>query len=111
MNLRLLIQSAGLIVGSGVGIVGKGEGWMMTCCVGWMMNVGSMRGAGSVGGMKGVAVGTGEQAGMKSNIKSTAGRIRLVESRTERSRSIVIIIKKKGDPLPSRPTGNLCFFV
>ena len=93
-----------------MGIVGNGEGWMMTCCVGLMMSVGLMSGAGTVGGMNGVAVRAGEQAGMKSTVRSTATRIWLGKMRTERSRS-VIIIKKKGDPLPSRPTGNLCFVV
>jgi hypothetical protein len=69
-----------------------------------MMNVGSMSGAGSVGGMKGVAAGVGEQAEARRRIKITAGRLWLGKMR-------YVIIKKKGDPLPSRPTGNLCFFV
>ena len=75
-----------------------------------MIKVGSINGACAVGGRNGVGVGAGEQAERETRMKSTANNCRLGKiRRVERSRSVVI--KKKGDPLPGRPTGFLCFFV
>ena len=97
--LRRLAHRPGCHVGEcgevpGPGIVGIGEGWTMTtCCVGWMMNVGSMRGAGCVGGMNGVGVGTGEQAGMKWRIKIAANRpaLSMIEGLKLRMNRLVIL--------------------
>ena len=59
-KLRLLTHSSGFVVGM---MVGKGDDSIMTTgCVGLMMKVGSISGAGAVGGRKGVGVGAGEQA-------------------------------------------------
>ena len=59
-KLRLLSHSSGFVVGI---MVGRGDDSMMTTgCVGLIMKVGSISGAGAVGGRKGVGVGAGEQA-------------------------------------------------
>ena len=77
---------------------------MTTSCVGLMMKVGSISGAGAVGGRKGVGVGAGEQAGVRARYKQTSGiHLQLGKNR------LLVILKKKGDR-DGRPLG-LLFFV
>ena len=86
-------------------MVGSGDDSIMTTsCVGLMMKVGSISGAGAVGGRKGVGVGAGEQAGVRARYKQTSGiHLQLGKNR------LLVILKKKGDR-DGRPLG-LLFFV
>src|SRR6266508_2858205 len=57
-----------------------------------MIRVGSISGAWTVGGRKGVGVGAGEQAEMRKRVKTTAsnGRLRAKWKRFEGGRSLII---------------------
>ena len=81
---------------------GSVDSVMTTGLVGWMMRVGSINGGSTVGGRKGVGVGAEVHADSRKRIKVTTKKNRLVWMR--------FIIKKKGDPSPSRPTGILLFY-
>ena len=62
-----------------------------------MMKVGSMRGAWAVGGMKGVAVGAGEQADAMKRVNEKANRIILSKGEERLAMIRSISLNKKSD--------------
>jgi len=66
---------------------------MTTGCVGLMMKVGSISGAGTVGGRNGVGVRAGEQADVNVRCKQIKG----IHLQLGRNR-LLIILKNKGRP-------------